>query len=217
MTYRQQNWRISPFFSSFWLYSPIFPDFAAGHIPGEGCNYSLDIELIPHCNRNADSELDSLKIASIVAILAIFSTFWPFSPHFSPFTPIFQPPTVSGKVPILLYARIWFIRASERPPESDIAAKLPDWWPIWQFFLLFGHFSPFFPKVCHFLIFFGIIHYIQYFCRGLRQKIRKKFIFFHFFSFIFMGGGQNHHFAQFGPIADPPCVTPPHPWVILLQ
>ena len=154
MTYRQQNCRIFPFFSSFWLYSPIFPDFAAGHTPGEGCNYSLDIELIPHCNRNADSELDSLKIASIVAILAIFSTFWPFSPHFSPFTPIFQPPTVSGKVPILLLARIWFIHGSERPPESDIAAKLPDLWPVWQFFVLFGHFSPFFPKVCHFLIFF---------------------------------------------------------------
>ena len=32
-----------------------------------------------------------------------------------------------------------------------------------------------------------------------------------------MSGGQNHYFAQFGPIADPPCVTPPHPRVILLQ
>ena len=114
----------------------------------------------------------------MVAILAIFSTFWPFSPHFFPFTPIFPTPTVSGKVPILLYAQIWFIRASEWPSESDIAAKLPDWWPIWQFFLLFGHFPPFFPKVCHFLIFFGIIHYIQYFSQGFRQKIRKKFFFF---------------------------------------
>ena len=65
--------------------------------------------------------------------------------------------------------------------------------------------------------YFLIIHHVQYFCLGSCQEVRQKFFFFHFYSFIFMGGGQNRHFAQFGPIADPPCLTPLHPLVILLQ
>ena len=77
-------------------------------------------------------------------------------------------------------------------------------------------FSQFFQKYATFSLFL-IIHHVQYFCLGSCQEVRQKFFFFHFYSFIFMGGGQNHHFAQFGPIADPLCVTPPHPWVILLQ
>ena len=64
---------------------------------------------------------------------------------------------------------------------------------------------------------FLIVHHVQYFCLGSCQEVRQKFFFFHFYSFIFMGGGQNRHFAQFGPIADPPCLTPLHPLVILLQ
>ena len=45
----------------------------------------------------------------------------------------------------------------------------------------------------------------------------KKVFFFDFYSFIFMGGGQNRHFTQFGPIANPSWLTPPHPPVRLQQ
>ena len=48
-------------------------------------------------------------------------------------------------------------------------------------------------------------------------KNLEKNSFLFIFSFMFMGGGQNRHFAQFGPIADPSCLTPLHPLVILLQ
>ena len=143
MIYPQQNLPFPPFFGSFWPLLPLFLHFPAGHIPGEGCSYSLVTSLIPHCIRNADGELDSLKIAN----LAIFATLGPF---FSPFTPILQPPTVQGKIPMIVWARTWSIRATEWPPASVIPAKLPDWWPIWQFFLLFGNFNPFFPTYPHF-------------------------------------------------------------------
>ena len=116
----------SPFFGSFWPFPPLFLHFAAGQITREGCSYSLVTYLIPHCNRNADGKLDSLKIASMVTNLAIFATLGPFFPHFPPFTPILQPPTVLDKIPAIIWARPRSICARERPPASVIPAKLPD-------------------------------------------------------------------------------------------
>ena len=82
---------------------------------------------------------------------------------------------------------------------------------FWSFFPIFSKSMP----LSHFF-WYNPLHSV-FLPMFMSINPKKKIVFLNFFPLIFMSGGQNHYFAQFGPIADPPCVTPPHPQVILLQ
>ena len=85
---------------------------------------------------------------------------------------------------MIVWARTWSIRATEWPPASVIPAKLPDWWPIWQFFLLYGHF-PIFSKSMPLSHFFFDNPSRSVFLLRFMSRSQTKILFFFIFIPLF--------------------------------